>query len=262
MDIKELRVPGTKGAKQNHPWEYARCKVILSILSKYLKKQEGSSALDIGCGDDFFLTHFADKYPGFDLIAVDTAFDEEIIARIASQYSGYHIRFFCDLQNVTNIQEESVVFLLDVIEHIEEDIGFLKEMSSHTYITPNTIIMITVPAFNYLYCSHDKWLGHYRRYSLASLKQHIEAAELSYIEGGYFFTSLLFPRYIQKIIEKFKKPKDIHNQGIGNYKGGKIISFFYEKFLLFDFYFFRIFRMIGVKIPGLSAYVICRKLNE
>ena len=262
MDIKELQVSIGENAKQNHPWEYARSKVVFSILKKYLKNHTKGNVLDIGCGDVFFLTRFADNHPGFKLIAVDTAFNQEIIAKIASRNSQYNIKFYNDLQNVTDVREADVVFLLDVIEHIEDDIHFLENLASQDYITSNTVIMITVPAFNSLYCNHDKWLGHYRRYSHAMLKQHIEEAGFSYLEGGYFFTSLLFPRYIQKIIEKVKKPKDTHNEGIGDYKGGAVLSFLYEKFLLIDFYFFRIFRFLGIKMPGLSTYVVCGKRNK
>ena len=260
MDIKELQISDTGGDKQNHPWEYARSKVVFSILKNHIKKDAQGSVLDIGCGDVFFLTRFAEKHPNFELVAVDTAFlDKKLMSKIAFENSKYNIRFFDDIRNVTNLQEASIVFLLDVIEHIEDDICFLKELSSEAYITSNTIIVITVPAFYSLYCNHDKWLGHYRRYSQTLLKQHITTAGLSYIEGGYFFTSLLFPRSIQKIIDSLKKSKIVNNQGIGNYKGGKVLSFLYEKFLLFDFYFFKIFKFLGIKMPGLSTYVICKK---
>jgi len=259
MDIKELQVSDDIDSKKNHPWEYARSKVVLSILRKYLKKHTSGSALDIGCGDVFFLTKFADKYPDFDLIAVDTAFDEELISKIASKNSNYNVKFFKDLQNVTNIDEANIIFMLDLIEHIEDDVYFLKNLYSQSYISPNSIIVITVPAFNYLYYNHDKWLGHYRRYSLSSLKQSIRASGFSYIEGGYFFTSLIIPRFIQNTIDKFRERHGVDKEGIGNYKGGAVQSFLYEKFLLFDFYFFRLFRFLGIKMPGLSTFVICKK---
>ena len=258
MDIKELQVSTGKDTKQNHPWEYARSTVLFSMLKKYLQRSPKGFALDIGCGDVFFLTRFADKYPDYEFIAIDTAFNPEIISIIASKSGKYNIRFFDDIQNVTNLQEATIVFLLDVIEHIEDDIGFLKGLTSQAYISPNTIFVITVPAFNTLYCSHDKWLGHHRRYSHHLLKQHVEEAGLCYMEGGYFFTSLILPRYIQKIMEKPTKSQNAQNQGIGNYKGGKVLSFLYEKFLLLDFYFFRVFKLLGIKIPGLSTYVMCK----
>ena len=261
MDIKELQVSCEKSTKQNHPWEYARSKVVLSILRTYLKKHSEGNALDVGCGDIFFLTRFADKYPFFKLIAVDTAFDQELISKIASQNSKYKILFFNDIHSVINSSEATIVFLLDVIEHIDDDISFLRDLSSQPYVSPNTIFIITVPAFNGLFCTRDKWLGHYRRYSQSLLNKQIKMAGLSQIEGGYFFTSLIFPRFIQKIIEKSTKEQSIKNEGIGNYQGGKVISFLYEKFLLMDFYFFRFFRLLGIKILGLSTYVICKKQN-
>jgi len=257
MDIKELHASNTIG--KNHPWEHARSKIVLRILRKYVNSSMKGTALDVGSGDAFFLTQFSDRYPNFELIAVDTAFSEELISTIASKNNKYNIRFFNDLQNIVDVQEISIVFLLDVVEHIEDDICFLKNLSLQKYINPNTIFVIAVPAFNYLYSKHDQWLGHYRRYSHATLKQHIEEAGLSYVKGGYFFTSLLFPRCIQKIIEKFRKNQNNDNQGVGNYNGGIAFSFFYEKFLLLDFYFFRIFKFLGIDIPGLSAYVICKK---
>jgi len=259
MDIKELQVTVDNVTKKNHPWEYARFKIIIDIVKKYLKKNSGRSVLDIGCGDVFFLTKFADKYPEFELIGVDIAFNQEIISEIISQNSKYKIRLFNNIHNITNLNEASIIFLMDVIEHIENDVDFLKDLISQDYIGQNTIVVITTPAFNTLYCNHDKWLGHYRRYSHALLKKHIEAADFSYIGGGYFFTSLLFPRCIQKLIEKFKKDINIKNQGIGNYKGGTVRSILYEKILLLDFYFFKIFRVFGIRVPGLSTYVICKK---
>jgi len=259
MDIKELQVSTGADTKQNHPWEYARSKVVCSLLKNYLKKSPKEIAVDIGCGDVFFLRRFADKYPEYELVAVDIAFDDEIISALAAKNSKYNIRLFNSIQNVTDIRDASIIFLLDVIEHIEDDIAFLKDVVSQAYISPQTVIIVTVPAFNSLYCDHDRWLGHFRRYSHTLLKQHAEKAGLSYLDGGYFFSSLLFPRFVQKIIEKIRKNQTTRNQGIGNYKGGKVLTFLYENFLWMDFCFFRIFKFLGMRIPGLSAYIICKK---
>jgi len=261
MDLKELKVSSEDSIKKNHPWEYARSKVVCRLLKKYLKKDAENYVLDVGCGDAFFLTRFADRYPDFKLIAVDTAFDPELISIIAAKNSKYNIQFFNHIQHVTNLREATVVFLLDVLEHIEDDICFLKELTSQAYISPDTLFVITVPAFQKLFCRHDLWLGHYRRYSEALFKQRIEAAGLSALEEGYFFTSLPFLRYIQKSFEKSTNTHNKQNQGIGNYNGGVVMSFFYEQFLMLDFYFFRFFRLLGIRTPGLSTYAICKKTN-
>ncbi|MDR2233617.1 MAG: class I SAM-dependent methyltransferase [Tannerella sp.] len=259
MDIKELQVSSEEHGKQNHPWEYARSNVVRSLVKKYLPKEANGYALDIGCGDVFFLTRFADKYPEYKLIAVDTAFDPELIAALSAKNSKYNIQFFKSIREITHLQKASIVFMMDVLEHIEDDVSFLKEVVSQSCISPDTLFVITVPAFQSLFCNHDYWLGHYRRYSRNMLKQHTASAGLSPLEDGYFFTSLLLPRFIQKMIEKSTKAQSEQNQGIGNYKGGAAKSFLIETFLMLDFHFNRLFRLIGIKMPGLSTYAICKK---
>jgi hypothetical protein len=259
MDIKELKVSSEQHSEQNHPWEYARSKVVFHILKKHIPERPAGCALDVGCGDVFFLTRFADRFPGFELLACDTAFDEEVIRQLQAKNARYPIRFLDDIQRIPPRSKATVVFLLDVLEHIEDDVAFLQDLMAQPAIDAQTVFAITVPAFNGLYCKHDQWLGHYRRYSQALLKQRVEAAGLLPLDGGYFFASLLIPRYIQKVIENLRKSQDMGRQGIG---GGmkKGFSFsLYEKFLLADFYFFRWLHRRGIRFPGLSTYIICKR---
>lgn len=259
MDIKELNINQNKGTSQNHPWEYARAKVVQNLLRKFLNKEDTLYALDIGCGDIFFLNQFCKTYTKTAPIAVDTAFTEDITNALSLQYECLNVKFFNNIDNVNlDSHQASVVFLMDVIEHIEDDIQFLKDVKQQDYINDNTFFVITVPAFNNLYCSHDKWLGHHRRYNQQMLKEHTQKAGLKIVSGGYFFTTLLIPRLIQKELESSKKTEQ-EVTGIGGWNGSKFISKIYEGLLLCDYYFFRIFRIVGIKMPGLSTYAICKR---
>jgi len=259
MDIKELNVNVEKESSQNHPWEYARARVIDCLLKKYLKKlpEEGFVA-DVGCGDIFFVHQFVNKHPNFHAAAIDIAFNEEIIASLKEKYSDKEVLFFNDIKNV-DLQGKpaSIVFLMDVCEHIEDDVAFLKSLTESNFVDKNTLFMITVPAFNSLYCSHDKWLGHYRRYDRKMLKDSIQKAGLKSDSDGYFFTSILLPRWLKKKVESLQK-QETEVTGIGGWNGGKLVSKVYEWILLADFYFFRAFRFIGIKMPGLSTYAVCK----
>jgi 2-polyprenyl-3-methyl-5-hydroxy-6-metoxy-1,4-benzoquinol methylase len=261
MDIKEFQV-SEKDGYSNHPWEYARSKVVFNIIKKYIPQQNthNETVLDVGCGDVFFLTQFAKLFSGYQLKAVDSAFDNELVTYLSDKYQDYKIEFYKDIKELQIINDKvSLVFLLDVIEHIEDDIDFLRSLSTHINSNKETLFVITVPAYNGLYCAHDKWLGHYRRYSQKELKQHVIEAGLTPVSGGYFFTSLLFPRMAQKLLESMRKSKDKQIQGVGNWTGGKVISFIYEKILLLDYYFFKLFRVFNIRIPGLSTYILCKK---
>jgi len=245
MDIKELQVSGTR----NHPWEYARSKVVNSLIRKYISEDKlDQVAVDVGCGDVFFLSKFYDEFPSYKLIAVDTAFDNEIITQLSKKYAPYNILFLKNIEDI-DVSEVSVIFLLDVIEHIENDVLFLEELAKKSFVNEKTLFVISVPAFNSLYCEHDKWLGHYRRYSQKALTGHITQAGLHKVEGGYFFSSLLVIRVIQKLVEKLFGPSK--ENGIGDWKGGKTVSWLYEKILWLDFKFCRLF-----KLQGLSTYVL------
>ncbi|MCQ2291788.1 MAG: class I SAM-dependent methyltransferase [Bacteroidales bacterium] len=259
MDIKELNVNVEKESTQNHPWEYARARVIDCLLRRYIKKKSADGYVaDVGCGDIFFVHQFVCKHSKLKAAAVDIAFNDDIIASLKAKYSDQEVLFFNDIQKVDlNGKPAKIVFLMDVLEHIEDDVTFLKTLVNSDFVNGETLFMITVPAFNSLYCSHDKWLGHYRRYDRKMLGDCIKSAGLKSETDGYFFTSILLPRWLKKMVESHQK-EETEVTGIGGWNGGKLVSKVYEWILLADFYFFRIFRIFGVKMPGLSTYAICK----
>jgi hypothetical protein len=262
MDIKELKVIGKNAEKRNHPWEYTRCNVIFDILKPYINKfSKHLNVLDIGCGDLFFLNQFCQEFSIYNpvAIAIDTAFDDKLISSLKNKYQDLPVDIYKNFQDV-KLREGyvNIVFLLDVIEHIENNQDFLEFLSQQAYITKNSLFVITVPAFNNLFSAHDKWLGHYRRYSQKELKETIEKAGYQYVKGGYFFSTLLLARMIQKYLEILWKKRNKEVEGIGNWNGGRISSFLFEKILLCDYYFSKLFFLIGIKIPGLSTYILCK----
>jgi len=255
MDIKELNVNQKRRTNRNHPWEHARAKVVCHLLKN--KFPTAIQVIDVGCGDVFFLNQFCGKFEVSRAVAVDTAFTEDVVSQL--KQNNENISFVNHIDQVDLQGEKAdVVFLMDVIEHIEDDVDFLKTLSRKEFISDKTLLMITVPAFNRLYCSHDKWLGHYRRYDLPMLQKHLNEAGFQIERGGYFFTSLLFPRFIQKLIEKAKS-KDSDVSGVGGWDKGICISTIYQWCLLIDFYSFNTLKYLGINMPGLSTYAICKR---
>ena len=259
MDIKEFNVRTKDDEKRNHPWEMARLEVVKDLLNPYIKdKKDKKIVLDIGCGDVYFISEFCKAYQNFQPYAVDIAFTDEIIDGLKQEYKSCPIQYYKDVNDVSLGNEKAnLVFLLDVIEHIENDIDFLKQVLSLPYIDNDTLFLITVPAFNGLFCNHDTWLGHYRRYTKKMLLEHISQAGLKEVKAGYFFFSLLLPRILQKMIEKPTKEESV--EGIGNWDKGKLITNLYKSILLIDYYTTKGLSKIGIKLPGLSTYIICKK---
>ncbi len=87
--------------------------------------------------------------------------------------------------------------LLDVLEHIEDDVGFLKLMGQK--LAPGGKILLTVPAFQALWSSEDAEAGHYRRYTARQVKEAAAKAGFAVAYAGYFFGFLFFPILLVRV---------------------------------------------------------------
>lgn len=82
-----------------------------------------------------------------------------------------------------------LVVALDVLEHISNDVLALQEI--YRVCKPGGTVLLTVPAYQWLWSSHDEVLNHKRRYTASLLANHIRAAgfeirKLSYAVSGVF----------------------------------------------------------------------------
>ena len=86
-----------------------------------------------------------------------------------------------------------VIVLADVLEHIQNDKDILNNLYLH--LKPGGKIIIFVPACQFLYSVFDSQIGHYRRYSLSTLRNIIPAKSkllaAKYIDSCGFFASLI-----------------------------------------------------------------------
>ena len=79
----------------------------------------------------------------------------------------------------------------DVIEHVEDDTGFLEEMRG--LLKPGGYLYATVPAYHWLWSHEDEIAGHFRRYDLVGICGVFEHAGFSVEQATYFFRPLPFP---------------------------------------------------------------------
>ncbi len=262
MDLIEVSHKKTLSTNR-HPWELARFQVVTSLISKHIENSNDFIVLDIGCGDIFFVSSLAQKYPLTQFYAVDIAFTEEMISSYRELIKNKNIFLFKSLDEAKAQMKKpaNLILLLDVVEHIEQDVEFLRNLKENEAVSEKTNLMITVPAYQRLFCSHDHFLGHYRRYTNKTLLHTIKNSGYKPISIGYFFTVLIFPRFLQVIKEKIKRP-DLSKSttGLVEWNGGKLVTNLFKNVLVFDFkitHFFK--KTLGISIPGLSNYVLCKK---
>jgi hypothetical protein len=261
MDLVEAK-NRKEGNVARHPWELARFEVINSLLKGTLKNEEGFNVLDIGCGDIFFVSKLSDLYPHVSFYAIDTAFTDEMISEMKNKVGSRKIYLFKTLEEAQLHLKGTagLVLLLDVVEHIGEDKAFLKHLHSSRSVDANTRIMITVPAYQSLFCSHDRFLGHFRRYTNKTLLSTIESAGFRKVKMGYFFFSLVPPRVMQVWKEKLSRGEKEDTTGLVEWNKGSLITGLIKNILIFDHKVTRfIKRVSGIDLPGLSNYIICAK---
>jgi trans-aconitate methyltransferase len=258
MDLREAR------ARQiivRHPWELARLEVVDQIIKDHFNAKNELTILDVGCGDTFFVEQLSERYNNSRFFAIDIEFQEDDVAALNAKFSQKPIHIFTTLEEMEQQQAPKsvdIILLLDVIEHIEEDVAFLKMLLSKPYVTPKTKFFITVPAFQGLFMSHDVFLGHYRRYSNRTLNLAIQKANLQSKDIGYFFSSLLPIRALQTLKERLFGQKE-NATGLVTWNGSDTSALWMKKILITDYQIFRLFKKIGIKLPGLSNYVVASR---
>jgi hypothetical protein len=262
MDLRESQRSINSGAAR-HPWELARLEVLYRLIKKYVPHIRGKTKIifDIGCGDAFFIENLAGRLLNSRFVAIDTAFNDDMVEMYNSKIGQANIQVFNSLEKATqnSIDKADLVFLLDVIEHIADDISFLKSLRANPVITDNTLFVITAPAFPALFCSRDSFLGHKRRYNNNQVKNTIQKAGLKEISSGYFFFSLLPLRVLQVLGEKIMPHSTEYDTGIGNWKGNRISDAILKNLLITDFRVASFLRSKGFNPPGLSNFMVCKR---
>ena len=240
--------------ENRHPWELARLEVIYSFIQKHFQKTENANILDVGCGDTFVVSELQKRMPLNSYYAIDTAFDDALI----QDFNHEGIELYKDLSHLEGkIKKADLILLMDVIEHIEDDKSFLKNLLQKEYIDDDSLFLITVPAYQSLFSEHDVFLKHFRRYSQKQLKETLQSTRFEIVDSGYFFTSLLAPRLLSLSKEKiFGSSKA---EGLAAWKGSKKQSNIFKEILYLDFKTTNLLHRLGLKIPGLSSYALCRK---
>lgn len=82
------------------------------------------------------------------------------------------------------------VLLLDVIEHLDDDRAALR--TARRLLRPGGVLVVTVPAYAWMWSGHDVALGHRRRYTARAVRRLLGDGGFGVAHAGYFNT-VLFP---------------------------------------------------------------------
>lgn len=160
----------------------------------------GAEVLEVGAGHGTFTLMLAGKAKR--VVASDRS--ERCASRLRERFAG---------QESVEVLHGSVdsaaahgpfdsVILINVLEHIEDDDGALREISGRL-LRPGGRLVLWVPAFSLLYSDFDRRIGHYRRYRAPALRRQLAGAgyqvrELRYVNAAGAVAWLVLARFLRR----------------------------------------------------------------
>jgi len=256
MDLKEL--PTREFVR--HPWEIVRAEFLLRLLRARIEG-EALDALDIGSGDGYFAERLLAGLPRLaHITCFDLAYDAEWLQGNATRNTKLSF-------TATKPQGAyDLVLMLDVLEHVEDDATALHEAAS-TFLKPGGTLLLSVPAGQILFSRHDEMLGHKRRYSPARLRALAAQADLTIVDHGQLFASLLLPRALAKLREvalgekrswTTEAPRRIETS-LGTWNRGRLVTSAVITALSVDVACCRIASRLHLPFLGLSTWVLAQR---
>lgn len=176
MDLKELELIGPD---QEHHWYYASKS---RALRRALEDYQPRHILDVGAGSGFFSRVLLRDTTAQSAVCVDPGYVEDR----SELYFDKPLAF----RRTIPATEADLVLLMDVLEHVDDDVGLLRDVRSR--VAPRARFIVSVPAFSWLWSRHDEFLGHRRRYTRTRLCEVLAAAGLGPL-GGFYMFAAIFP---------------------------------------------------------------------
>lgn len=169
-------------------WAQHRAKSIAALLLQ----NKVSVIWEIGAGNGNVAINL--KEYGIDVIAVEPL---EAGARILS---NANLPTYQSTLEQLSLPDCSLgaIGLFDVIEHLDKPSELLSEVSR--VLKPGGVLICSVPAHQWLFSDFDERIGHFRRYSMKSLRKEIRASGFQDYESHFLFGFLLIPAFVTRRI--------------------------------------------------------------
>ena len=194
MEKKEYQA--IYNVEDTHWWYVGLRALVISFVEEFVSRHASPAILDAGCGTGGMLSALKNH----NACGIDYA--EEALK-------------FCRLRGLTNVQQGSVcdlpyadrlfgiVISLDVLYHLEvaDDLLALREL--HRVTAPKGMLILNLPAYEFLMSFHDRMNRTRHRYTLREVRDKVEAAGFSVRRISYRNTFLFPPAAAVRLARRF-----------------------------------------------------------
>ena len=179
---------------RNHWWWRVRERMLVKTLEQ-LVPEPPVRILDVGCGAGLFfntLQRFGD-ITGIESdvasVAPDNPWNDRIICGELDDAYAPPAPF-------------DLTLMLDVLEHVPAAGALLR--NARRILADSGRIVVTVPAFQWLWTAHDEMNHHVKRYTAHEISSLIRESGLVVTETRYLFQSLVVPKLAVRLSEAFR----------------------------------------------------------
>ncbi|HEY1191250.1 MAG TPA: class I SAM-dependent methyltransferase [Gemmata sp.] len=177
---------------------YARTKY--AVLLRWLAARgPGLRVLNAGCGSGELSNLLAAA--GHKVVGVDP---DPTYIQLARDRAGDRFPdstfVVSTIEGYTGAADFDVAVSTDVLEHIEDDRTAFERMAA--LVRPGGLVLVTVPAGQWLFGYHDEQLGHFRRYNKAMVRRLVSDSctvqKLRYFGGTLIPVCLAYSKWLRK----------------------------------------------------------------
>lgn len=170
---------------QRHWWFVARRRILAEIVRRVVRPRKAARVLEVGCGTGHNLEMLG-QFGALDACELDAVARDMASDRLGRPVLEARLP---DL-SMFKVASYDLVALLDVLEHVPDDLGSLKAIRQ--LLKPGGALLLTVPANKWMWSAHDVAHHHFRRYTKGELGALLSQAGYE-VELHSHFNTLLFP---------------------------------------------------------------------
>jgi SAM-dependent methyltransferase len=167
---------------RSHWWYEGRRSLVYETLRRF--EIPAGVVLDVGCGTGDNMEMLADVAGA---------------AVVGTDLSAYALRHAVRGRTEIALAEDlpvptgacGLIASMDVVEHLDDDLVGLREY--RRVLAPHGLLLLTVPAYQWLWGEHDVWAAHRRRYRVGGLSSVVEVAGFEVLHTTYYNSFLVPP---------------------------------------------------------------------
>jgi SAM-dependent methyltransferase len=188
----------THEAEDRHWWYRGRRKVLDGVLAG-LGLPTPARVLDAGCGSGRNMVELAHLGEVTGVELSDTSVALARARGVGEVVAGSVLEMpFPD-------DSFDLAVSLDVIEHLDDDLAAMREL--RRTVAPGGALLVTVPAYQWLWSGHDEINHHHRRYTHRTLQRVAERAGWKQSRTTYFNSLLLPAAIVLRVLDRVNRAK-------------------------------------------------------